>query len=632
MDERFLLYLDGALKFPINCKRNENLTNLRKIINSKNITNFTFIMDNESIQVENEENFLISDLLQNKKLYIKSNKQPKDIPIPGSILKYEKDGIKFYSYPQEELTEIEKIDSNNTKNILFIGKSGDGKTTFINALINAILNIKGESDLRYKFVFEESKEGQDKSQTEKIKIYNIKIKDKPILRLIDSPGFFDTEGKEEDNIEQFRALFKNEISYLHCICFVMKFSSYRRNQYQIELCKKVSSLFAEEIKNNFIFILTHYTFTGSFDAKASLLKEEVFKDIVLDNNVFKLDSECAFTGEKDLRNIMWAKTTEEMQKIINEKFYILKSVNTAQSAEVIQKRNELNRSFNKGIKDFKNKLIEIKNSLDKNSLTYRKKISMSVSSVNINTNCRICHKTCQARCECDPLLNIRYFCNIFNFWGFCRECDCHFIRHERENNQYLEEEKIMNFKNKNERENFMQQEVKEFEKNKALNFDDIKNTIDKTILKDYQNDLKKSFGLYYGGIEEGSFDKLIKYKKIEAIRIVLKIHNAIEDINQLALNKTIDNNIEKFFNQIKKLDEFKNDGDIIEKIKIQFLELNGGNEKNNISFHIVGSTHSFAEKKTFKTIEEDNFSEINTTNDKMKSLIGTVGLSFNPNI
>ena len=630
MDERFLLYLDGKLKFPINCKRNENLSNLRKIINSKNITNFTFIMDNDSIPVENEENFLISDLLQNNKLNIKSNERPEDIPIPGSIIKYEKDGIKFYSYPQEELTEIEKIDSNITKNILFIGKSGDGKTTFINALINVLLNIKGESNLRYKFVFEESKEGQDKSQTEKIKIYNIKIKDKPILRLIDSPGFFDTEGKEEDNIEQFRALFKNEISYLHCICFVMKFSSYRRNQYQIELCKKVSSLFAEEIKNNFIFILTHYTFTGSFDAKASLLKEEVFKDIILDNNVFKLDSECAFTGEKDLKNIMWAKTTEEIQKIVNGKFYILKSVNTAQSAEVIQKRNELNSSFNERIKDFKNKLIEIKNLLNKNSLSYRKRISMSVSSANVNTNCRICHKTCHVRCECDPFLDIRYFCNIFNFWGFCRICDCHFIRHERENNQYLEEEKIMNFRNNNERENFMQKEVIEFERNKKLNFDDIENQIDKNILQDHQNDLKKSFGIYYGGIEEGAFDKLLKYKKIEAIRIVLKIHNTIEDINKLALNKTIDNNIEKFINQIKKLDEFKNDRDIIEKIKIQFLELNGGNEKNNISFHVVGSIHCFTEDKNK---EEDNEFDINTTNnDKMKILATTVGLKHNPDI
>jgi hypothetical protein len=255
---------------------------------------------------------------------------------------------------------------------------------------------------------------------------------------------------------------------------------------------------------------------------------------------------------------------------------------------------------------------------------------MSVSSANVNTNCRICHKTCHVRCECDPFLDIRYFCNIFNFWGFCRICDCHFIRHERENNQYLEEEKIMNFRNNNERENFMQKEVIEFERNKKLNFDDIENQIDKNILQDHQNDLKKSFGIYYGGIEEGAFDKLLKYKKIEAIRIVLKIHNTIEDINKLALNKTIDNNIEKFINQIKKLDEFKNDRDIIEKIKIQFLELNGGNEKNNISFHVVGSIHCFTEDKNK---EEDNEFDINTTNnDKMKILTTTVGLKHNPDI
>lgn len=56
-------------------------------------------MGNNPIEEENEENFLINDLVQNKKLYLISNKPPKNTPIPESILKYEKDGMKIYSYP-----------------------------------------------------------------------------------------------------------------------------------------------------------------------------------------------------------------------------------------------------------------------------------------------------------------------------------------------------------------------------------------------------------------------------------------------------------------------------------------------------------------------------------------------------
>ena len=40
------------------------------------------------------------------------------------------DDIIIYSYPKYILTEIEKADEINTKNILLIGKSGDGKQLF----------------------------------------------------------------------------------------------------------------------------------------------------------------------------------------------------------------------------------------------------------------------------------------------------------------------------------------------------------------------------------------------------------------------------------------------------------------------------------------------------------------------
>ena len=114
----------------------------------------------------------------------------------------------------------------NSKNILFIGQSGVGKTTFLNALINALLDINENDEIRYKLVFKETSNGQFKSQTSKITIYNVKIPGKPILRLIDSPGFIDTQGKEkeENYIQLFRDLFKNQIPYLNCICFALKSS------------------------------------------------------------------------------------------------------------------------------------------------------------------------------------------------------------------------------------------------------------------------------------------------------------------------------------------------------------------------------------------------------------------------
>ena len=57
--------------------------------------------------------------------------------------------------------------------------------------------------------------------------------------------------------------------------------------------------------------------------------------------------------------------------------------------------------------------------------------------------------------------------------------------------------------------------------------------------------------------ENFSFVKLIHYKKIEAIQMVLLIHNYLEDLNKLALNKNISKNIENFFDEIEQLDDLK---------------------------------------------------------------------------
>ena len=314
--------------------------------------------------------------------------------------------ITIYSYPEIDLSEIEKVDLSNTKNILFIGKSGDGKTTFLNALINVLLDIKGEDTIRYKLVFKESNKGQAKSQTSKITIYNVKIKNKPILRLIDSPGFIDTEGKHKDEeyINQFKSFFQNEISYLNCICFVLNFSSYRNNETQIELYNKISSLFSEEIKNNFIFIFTHYTYTGNNDAKESLAQNDVFKNIINANNIFRVDSESAFTPDIELRKLMWKRTSEEIQKLINNIFFKFNPVNTKQSAEVIIKREDHQELFNEKIDEFKDILEVIKDLLEKEEMfknnipekekAFKKKIIIKNNTKNKNTNCQKCNKTC----------------------------------------------------------------------------------------------------------------------------------------------------------------------------------------------------------------------------------------------
>ena len=613
------VYIDNCFKCTITCQNNINLKNLKEKIISKISASSTYLFKYEEdiINEEDELNISIADIDINttKKVYLVSkNSDNKNIlPIPGSIEKERLKDMIIYSYPTvKDLSEIEKVNKDITKNVLLIGKSGDGKTTFLNALINALLDIKGEEKIRYKLIFKESNKGQDKSQTPKITIYNIKINDKPILRLIDSPGFIDTEGrhKDEEYINEFKKFFREEISYINCICFVINSNSIRNTETQIELYNKISGLFSEEIKNNFVFIFTHYTYTGNNDARESLNQNEVFRNIINENNIFKIDSELAFTTDMIQRKYNWGRTSEEIQRLVNEKFFKLNPVDTAQSADIIEKRKDHQKLFYEKIDEFKNKTEEIKYLLEKESqlsdkekiLTFKTKKYIKENNEVENTNCERCHMTCHEDCQRRSFKNIRYFCRIFNFWGICRRCNCHFVRHHIANHRYVVKDEIINFKNEEEKEKFLDKEVEKLEKNIETSILDL-NSIDKQILRDNDINLNASFNSFYGGksLEEGesSIKKIIKYKILEAIRIVITIHESVSYLNRLALNKKIDKTVEDFFDEIKKLKDFEYMNDIIDKIKLEYVNLNKGeeNKNKNIKFLILTDEDVKSENK-----------------------------------
>jgi predicted GTPase len=145
--------------------------------------------------------------------------------------------LDIYNYPDN----IEIISDEESIAILFIGQSGTGKSTFINAYVNHLLGISFNDSIRYKLIFGDKNKVKDQtqSQTDKISVYNIRSPQykNRLFKLIDTPGAGDTRNQndqsitdlEKDKMEKeflimYNDLFSKQIGQLNSIVFVVKAS------------------------------------------------------------------------------------------------------------------------------------------------------------------------------------------------------------------------------------------------------------------------------------------------------------------------------------------------------------------------------------------------------------------------
>ena len=224
---------------------------------------FIFLKNDEESKIskEDETTTKLKDILDGKNLYLEKEKIKRIIL--GEKIE-SKDGFDFYVYPQKELNDIEK---KCFSNIMVIGETGVGKSTWLYCFINYLQGIQFEENNRY-YLFNEKKlqEQYEKkygkklkgcSVTDKFAIYNIvpTILSNEPKRLIDTGGFGDIRGKtyDEQIIKDIRELFTEEIENRHTICLLFK-ATERRLHYRAKLfLDKLFSLFGKDIKNNIVY-------------------------------------------------------------------------------------------------------------------------------------------------------------------------------------------------------------------------------------------------------------------------------------------------------------------------------------------------------------------------------------------
>ena len=200
-------------------------------------------MNNEKFPLEKDlENELkIIDLKTDLTIFLKSissNEIKEEIklkikrkiePLPDSKLIRKEGKLNIYQYPIINFTPYEEA---NAYIVLIVGQTRSGKTTFINAFVNYLMDIELCDNFRYSLIVENERI-QTESQTKGLHIYNIRSKNL-LVKLIDTQGFGDTGGiSEDDKITlAINDSFMKQLSTINAIFFVVKASDTRLTSHQ----------------------------------------------------------------------------------------------------------------------------------------------------------------------------------------------------------------------------------------------------------------------------------------------------------------------------------------------------------------------------------------------------------------
>ena len=217
--------------------------------------------------------------------------------------------------------------NDQTMNILLLGETGVGKSTFINALANyftfdslpqakshepvviipvSLLLTEGE-DLQQRTINygkidsfnNENFNDTGQSVTEQCRSYIFNLKDnRGKLRIIDTPGFGDTRGLDQDDRNMENILqYISRVPCLHAICFLLKPNSTRLNAFFRTCVSRLFSFLTPTARQNVIFCFTNARSTLYAPGDTAPLLKTMLNDSSMNGIPFEKDNTFYFDNE-----------------------------------------------------------------------------------------------------------------------------------------------------------------------------------------------------------------------------------------------------------------------------------------------------------------------------------------------
>ena len=205
------------------------------------------------------------------------------------------------------------------------------------------MDMELEDDFRYNLIYENERL-KSESQTKGLHIYNIRSKSM-ILKIVDTQGFGDTNGIEED--EKITMIIKDsfikELNSINAILFVVKASDTRLTPHQKYIFSSIISLFGKDVRKNFISLITFYNGTEK-PSVVTTLEQSDFKTIIsfIEKPWYLIfDSKIIYSDPDDELNYICYKKAKTKYKCLCEKIISLHRSSLTQSKENLILREKI---------------------------------------------------------------------------------------------------------------------------------------------------------------------------------------------------------------------------------------------------------------------------------------------------